>query len=325
MKFSPLPICGALIFATMTLTTAAWAQGFPVKAIRVIVPYPAGGATDNLARQLGVAMTEKTSQPVVVENRAGGATVIAAQALTQSAPDGYTVAVFDPSTVSMNQFLFKKLPYDPVTSMVPVTQLTKIHFGLMVRNDSPYKTLKDYVEAAKAKPGTITFGSSGAGNSVHLAGERFKALAGIDVTHVPYKGGAPALQDLIGGQIPSTWMDLTSAMPFVKAGQVRVLAVPSAKRSEALPDVPTFAEAGYPGFQAGSWFGVFVPAGTPAPVITQLNTLFRDAVATPKITAWLKTVSLDPATGTQQDFAGLVKSDAEAYGAVIRRIGFSMD
>lgn len=323
MKTSFLSICA--VIAAATVSTSALAQSFPSKTMKVIVPYSAGGATDNLARQLGTVLTEKTGQPVVVENRAGGATVIAAQALSQAAPDGHTVAIFDPSTVSMNQFLFKKLPYDPAASMVPVSQLTKIHFGLMVRNDSPYKTLKDYVDAAKAKPGTLIFGSSGAGNSVHLAGERFKAVAGIDVTHVPYKGGAPAMQDLIGGQIPSTWMDLTSAMPFIKAGQVRVLGVASAKRSDALPDVPTFSEAGYPGFQAGSWFGVFVPAGTPAPVVAKLNGLFRDAVATPKITSWLKTVSLDAATGTPEDFSGLIKADTEAYGAVIKRIGFSLD
>ena len=324
MKSTFLSICALLVATATSMSAPVLAQPFPSKTIKVIVPYPAGGATDNLARQLGTVIGEKVGQSVIVDNRAGGATVIAAQALRQSAPDGYTIAIFDPSTVSMNQFLFKQLPYDPA-SIVPVTQLTRIHFGLMVRNDSPYKSVKEYVDAAKAKPGTITFGSSGAGNSVHLAGERFKMVAGIDVTHVPYKGGAPALQDLIGGQIPSIWMDLTSAMPFIKAGQVRVLGVSSTKRSDALPDVPTFTEAGYQDFLAGSWFGAFVPTGTPAPIIAQLNTLFREAISSAKITNWLKTVSLDEVTGTPAEFAGLIKSDAESYGVVIKRIGFSID
>lgn len=316
---------GTAVAAAALVALPAMADSFPTKTVRIVVPYPAGGATDNLARQVSTVLAEKTGQSFIVDNKPGGATVIAAQALIQAPPDGHTVAFFDPSTVAMNQFLFKRLAYDPTTSIVPVTQMVRIHFGLMVRADSPYKTLKEYVDAAKAKPGTITFGSSGAGNAVHLAGERFKGLAGIETAHIPYRGGAPAMQDLVGGQIPSVWMDLTSAMPFVKAGQVRVLAVASTKRSDALPDVPTFAESGYPGFTAGSWFGVFVPAGTPAPVIAQINGLFREAIANPKITSWLATVSLDPATGTAAEFANLIKSDTEAYGAVIKRIGFSLD
>jgi tripartite-type tricarboxylate transporter receptor subunit TctC len=314
-------MCIALAAACVT---PASAQTFPLKPIRIIVPYPAGGASDTLARQLSVAVSDKTGQPVVVDNKPGGATVIAAQALLHAPADGYTVAIFDPSTVSMNQYLFKKLAYDPAT-ITPVTTLVKIQFGLMVASASPIKTLKEYVDAAKAKPNTITFGSSGAGNSVHLSMEQFKSVAGIDVTHVPYKGGAPALQDLIGGQIPSIMMDLTSAMPFIKAGQVRVLAVASPTRSEILPDVPTFAESGYSNFSAGSWFGLFVPQGTPAPVIVQLNTIFREAAATPKVTEWIKSVTLEPSSGTPSEFARLIKSDADSYGTTIRRLGFSMD
>ncbi len=316
-----IAVCVGLLAA---FSVPALAQPFPSKPIKLIIAYPAGGAVDALARQLSVAVGEKTGHPLVVENRPGGSTVLAAQALLASKPDGYTVSLFDSSTVSMNQHLFKKLSYDP-SQITPVSTMVKIQFALVVASASPFKTLKDYVDAAKAKPNTIIYGSTGAGNSVHLAMEQFKPIAGIDVMHVPYKGGAPALQDLIGGQLPSLMVDLPTAMPFVKSGQVRVLAVTSPTRSEILPNVPTFAESGYPTFRAGSWSGLFVPPGTPAPIIAQLNTIFREAVGSPKVLAWIQSVSLEKAGSSPGEFASLIKSDADSYGATIKRIGFSLD
>jgi tripartite-type tricarboxylate transporter receptor subunit TctC len=300
------------------------AQAWPSKPIRVIVPYPAGGATDGVARQVGIVLGEKLGQPVIVENRPGGSTVIAAQALIASPADGYAFAIFDPATVAMNQFLYKKPSYDPVKTMQAVTQLTSIPFGIMVQPSFPANNLKEFVAYAKAKPG-MNFGSSGAGNAVHLAMEMFANTAGLELVHVPYKGGAPAIQDLLGGQIPLMMMDVASAMPHIKAGKIKVLALTTAKRSDLLPDVPTIAESGYPGFEASSWFGAFVPVGTPPAIVARLNTVLREAVATAQVSNWIKSMALEPSTSTTEDFAKLIKSDSEKYGKIIKQLGISLD
>ncbi len=324
MKRRTLVSCCLAALALGGAMSAA-AQTFPSKALKIIVPYPAGGATDNLARQLSVVLGEKLGQPVVVENRPGGSTVIAAQALIAAPADGYTVAIFDPSTVSMNQHLFKRPSYDPEKSITPVGMLVRIPFALMVPANSPMNTVADYVNAAKAKPGTISFGHSGAGNPVHLSGEIFKAAAGVDITQVPYRGGAPAIQDLIGGQVPSLFMDIPSSMQHVKAGRIKVLGVTSAKRSEQLPNVPTIAEAGFPGYEAGSWFSAFVPAGTPQPVIAKLNATIREAMATPQLTNWVRGQSFEMAVSSPEELAAVIKEDTKKYGDVIKRLGFSLD
>ena len=324
MKRRTLVSCCLAALALGGAMSAA-AQTFPSKALKIIVPYPAGGATDNLARQLSVVLGEKLGQSVVVENRPGGSTVIAAQALIAAPADGYTVAIFDPSTVSMNQHLFKRPSYDPEKSITPVGMLVRIPFALMVPANSPMNTVADYVNAAKAKPGTISFGHSGAGNPVHLSGEIFKAAAGVDITQVPYRGGAPAIQDLIGGQVPSLFMDIPSSMQHVKAGRIKVLGVTSAKRSEQLPNVPTIAEAGFPGYEAGSWFSAFVPAGTPQPVIAKLNATIREAMATPQLTNWVRGQSFEMAVSSPEELAAVIKEDTKKYGDVIKRLGFSLD
>ena len=300
-------------------------QPYPNKPIRIIVGYAAGGATDNLTRQIGVGLGEKLGQSIVVDNKPGGSTVIAAQALIAAPPDGHTVAVFDPSTVSMNQFLFKKPPYDAAKALQPVTVLTRIPFGIMVKPDFPANNLKEFVSYVRAHPGT-GFGSSGAGNPVHLAMESFRNAAGnLDMVHIAYKGGAPAIQDLLGGQIPSMMMDVPSAMQHIKAGKIKVLAITTARRSDLLPDVPTIAESGYPGFEASSWFGAFVPAGTPANVVAQLNTALRETMATEKLQTWTKAQTLEATTNTPEEFAKLVKSDADKYGKLIQQLGLSLD
>ncbi|MGH7462714.1 MAG: Bug family tripartite tricarboxylate transporter substrate binding protein, partial [Longimicrobiales bacterium] len=332
----PLAAMGALqrvTFAALVLACASFAalpvlaqapQKYPSKPVRIVVAYAAGGSTDNLARQISVNAAEKLGQSMLVENKPGGATVIAAQALIGSAPDGHTMAIFDPSTVAMNQYLFKKPTYDPAKSIMPVAMLTRIPFGIMVLPTHPAKDLKDFVAQVKAKPGT-NFGSSGAGNPVHLAMEMFRVRAGLDMVHVPYKGGAPAIQDLLGGQISSMMMDIPSAMPFIKAGKIKVLAITAGKRSEMLPDVPTIAESGYPGFEASSWFGAFVPAGTPAPVVAKLQQALRDTVNTPQMTTWIKAQSFEPAASAAEELAAVIKSDEAKYSAIIKQLNFSLD
>ncbi len=324
MKRKTLVSCCLAILA-LGGTLTAFAQPYPNKPLKIIVPYPPGGATDNLARQLSIVLGEKLAQPVVVENRPGGSTVIAAQALIASPADGYTVAIFDPSTVAMNQHLFKRPSYDPEKSIAPVGMLVRIPFALMVPAASPMNSVADYVSAAKAKPGSISFGHSGAGNAVHLSGELFKVAAGIDITQVPYRGGAPALQDLIGGQVPSLFMDIPSSIQHVKAGRVKVLGVTSAKRVEQLPNVPTIAESGYAGFEAGSWFAAFVPTGTPQPVIARLNAAIREAMSTPQMINWVAGQSFEMAVSSTDELASAIKGDTTKYGDVIKRLGFSLD
>jgi tripartite-type tricarboxylate transporter receptor subunit TctC len=304
--------------------TGALAQAYPSKPIRVIVPYAAGGATDGVARQVGVALGEKLGQTIIVDNKPGGSTVVAAQALAIAPPDGYTMAIFDPSTVSMNQFLFKKPPYDP-SKFVPLTTLVRIPFGIMALPSFPANNLKEFVAYVKANPG-LGFGSSGAGNPVHLSMESFRAQAGLDMTHVPYKGGAPAIQDLLGGQIPMMIMDVPSAMQHIKAGKIKVIALTTAKRSELLPDVPTIAESGYPGFEASSWFGAFVPAGTPPAVTAKLAGALRDVIATPQMGAWIKSMTFESyTTATPEEFAGVIRKDADSYSKIIGKLGLSLD
>lgn len=314
----------AVLCATLTAAGGTAADTYPSRPVRIIVAYAAGGATDTLARQLGATAGEKLGQSMIVENKPGGGTVIAAQALIQSAPDGHTMAIFDPSTVAMNQYLFKKPPYDPARTIVPVSMLTRIPFGIMVRADHSAKTLADFVSQVKAKT-AVTYGHSGAGNPVHLAMERFLAQAGLQMTHVPYRGGAPAVSDLIGGQIAYLMMDIPSAMPFIKEGKVRVLAVTSAKRTDMLPSVPTIAESGYAGFEATSWFGAFVPAGTPPEVITKLNQTLRETMAKPEVNAWIKDRTLEPAPSTPEELAAVIKSDEAKYSQIIKQLNFSLD
>jgi len=319
-------LIGRTVAAVVAITASfgAAAQAYPNKPVRIIVPYSAGGATDNVARQVGVVLGEKLGQSIVVENRPGGATVIAAQALISAPADGYTMAIFDPSTVAMNQFLFKKPSYDPAKSIQPVTMLTRIPFGIMTLPNFPASNLKEFVAYAKAKPG-LPFASSGAGNPVHLAMEMFRAQAGLDMQHISYKGGAPAIQDLLGGQIPVMMMDVPSAMPHIKAGKIKVIALTTAKRSELLPDVPTIAESGYPGFEASSWFAAFVPAGTPPAIVSKLNQTLRESVGNPQVNAWIKGMTLEPATTSAEELASVVKADADKYGKIIRAINFSLD
>jgi tripartite-type tricarboxylate transporter receptor subunit TctC len=314
----------ALLCGLVAASFGATAQTYPNKPVKIVVGYAAGGATDNLARQVSVTAGEKLGQSMIVENKPGGSTVIAAQTLIAAPADGYTIAIYDPSTVAINQFLFKKLSYDPAKQIVPVALLTRIPFGIMTLPNHPAKDLKEFVAQAKAKPG-LSFGSSGAGNPVHLAMEMFRAQAGLDMIHVPYKGGAPAIQDLLGGQIPSMMMDIPSAMPFIKAGKIRVLAVTTAKRTEALPDVPTIAESGYPGFDASSWFAAFAPVGTPPAVISKLSQVLHDSVATPALTTWIKNQSFEPAFGTPEELAAIVKSDEAKYSKIIKQLNFTLD
>lgn len=313
----------AFIGTVILASLSAAAQGFPSMPIRLITPYTPGGASDGMARQLSLALSEKLGQSVIVENKPGASTIIATQALLGSRADGHTLALLGPATVSMNQFLFKKLPYEPA-KIRPVGMVARFPLAILALPKFPAKDVKELVGYAKEHPG-LSYASSGSGSSVHLSMEMFAKRAGIQVVHVPYKGAAPAVQDLLGGQVPLLMLDLPSAMPFVKSGKLKVIAVTSAERTVQLPDVPTIAESGYPGFAVSTWFGVFAPVGTPTAVLATLNRALQEAAASPQVTSWLRNNSLDPAASSSEELASEIRSDAARYEAIIRQINFSLD
>jgi tripartite-type tricarboxylate transporter receptor subunit TctC len=323
----PRQLVRAAGFALCALVaaTSALAQSYPDKPIRIVVPYPPGGSADAIARQLGVQLTQSLKQQVVVDNRPGGNSVIAAQTVANAPGDGYTLLISDPTALAINPSLFRKLPYDPVKDFEPVGLVARFTFVLLVNAASPARTVQDFIAAARAKPGQMNYASAGTGTPVQLATEIFKDLTRIDLTHVPYKGAAPAVNDLMAGQIDAMFTDLASGYPFIQSGKVRALVITDAQRVAALPDVPTLAEVGYPGFRLGGWYGISAPRKTPAPVVTALNTAIRNAVSGPVLSGWLSTQNFVPSTSTPAEFADTVRRDTEQWGNTVRRLDIKID
>jgi len=271
--------------------STAWAQAdaWPAKPIRLVVPFAAGGTSDILARTIGERLQAALKQTVIVDNRAGAGGVIGADVVAKSPPDGYTLLIGTISSHAINPALQPKMPYNVATDFAPVILLGSISNVLLVGADQPYKTVKDLITAAKAKPGNITFASAGQGSSQHMSGEMFKLLAGAELTHVPYKGSAPAIQDVIGGQIPMSFETVTVALPHIQSGKVRALAVTSATRSPALPNTPTLQEAGVPGFDVASWQALYFPAGTPPATVQRVNAEVEKILAQPEVKSKMDT------------------------------------
>lgn len=317
-------LAGTLAALLPTGFARAQAAAFPNKQISLYVPYPPGGSTDSLARQLGVRMSAKVHQPVVVENRAGGNNVVAARALLAAPPDGHVMVVNDLAMLAINPALFKDLPYDPkmiVTAAIP----TKFSFVFLVNPTSPAANLKDFVMAAKGGK-SLTYGSAGVGNPTHLAMELLKKTTGLELVHSPYKGGAPALNDLMGAQIDVVVMDIPGALPFVKGGKLKPLAVFSAERHPLLADVPTVAEQGWPGFEFSGWNGIAVHRDTPPQVVAQINGLVRDLVADSDFNTWLRSTTVTPDGAlSPAEVAQRVRNDADRLGRLVRELGVTVD
>ena len=275
--FLKLLLLGAVFFHNFAL-----AQDYPNKPIRMIVPWPPGGATDILGRLVAQEMFKNWGQSVIVENRGGASGIIGTELLAKSPPDGYTIGWII-STHVVNPSLYGKVPWDPIRDFTPVALVVFVTDFVSVHPTVPANNLKELVALMKAKPGEIAFGSSGAGTSTHLAGELFKQVAGVNINHIPYKGGGPVLNDLAGGHIPLMFGNATSILPFIRSGKVRALAVTSLERNPALPDVPTVAESGYPGFEVNEWYGIAVPAGTPQPIVDKLNAEITRIITSPEI------------------------------------------
>ena len=309
-----------------SLTTIAAAQDYPGnKPIKLVVPFPAGGGTDIFARVIGNKLAETLKWVVVVDNKPGAGGNIGIDAVAKSPPDGYTIGLGQTSNLAINPSLYAKLPYDPLKDLVPIVLVADAPLVLVVPANSPFKTVADVVAAAKKKPGDVTFGSPGNGTVAHLTGELFQMAAGVKFQHIPYKGSAQALTDLMGGQVQVYMSSIPTALSHIKGGKLRALAVTSPKRAPSLPDVPTIAEAGYKGFDANTWFGLVAPAGTPAPIVTKINAEVNRILKMPDVKEKFAAEGGGAIGGSSQEFAALLKSDYVKWGKVVKDSGAKLD
>ena len=312
--------------SSLAASTAAYAQAnYPTKPIRFIVPFPPGGGTDILSRLVANKLTETLQWQIVIDNRGGAGGNIGLQAAAQAAPDGYTMVMGQTSNLAINPALYSKLPYDPIRDFIPVSLVSASPIALVVSSKSPHKTLGDFVNAAKAKPGQLTFGSPGSGTVAHLTGELFQRSAGIKYIHVPYKGAAQALPDLIGGRIDLYSSSLETAMPHMKAGTIRALAITSQQRVSAVPDVPTVAESGNKGFQATSWFGILVAKGTPDAIVNRLTAEITKVLQLPDVKERMAASGGLPVKTGPKEFSALLASDVQRWARVVKESGAKVD
>ncbi|MGH6707626.1 MAG: Bug family tripartite tricarboxylate transporter substrate binding protein [Bradyrhizobium sp.] len=315
-----LAAVAALLFA---VTGTASAQSFPSKSVHIFVPYPAGGGVDVLTRTLGEVVSRQWGQSVVVENRPGAGGVIASQAVVAAPPDGYTL-IMVASGHATNPLLYPKIPYDTFKDFTAVSLLASSPNILLVRADSPFKTVADVITAAKAKPGSLSFAHAGTGTSTHLAGELLKALAKIDLNAIPYKGGAPSINDLLGGQIPMSFNNGPESVGQLQAGTLRALAVTTAERAPFLPDVPSMSEA-VPGYDTGVWWGLLGPAGMPPDVLAKLSRDFVAALNTDAVKERLGKLGARPIGSSPQQFDARIREDYEKWGPIIKAAGMKAE
>jgi len=310
-----------LAAAALSLVSSVALAQYPNRPIRVVVPFPAGGTTDILARAASQKMSEAWGQPVIVDNRPGAGGDIGAELVAKSANDGYTLLMGTVGTHAINTALYAKMPYDHVKDFVPIVLVAGVPNVLVIHPSVPANSVQELIAYGKANPGKLNFASSGAGTSIHLAGELFKVSTGVQMQHVPYKGSAPALTDLMGGQVQLMFDNLPSALPHIRSGKLKALAVTSARRAPALPDVPTIAEAGVPGFEASSWFGLLAPAGTPRDVVVKVNAEVAKWLASPDAREKLTTAGANAAGGSPEDFVAHIAAETAKWAKVVKESG----
>ena len=318
---SRLALLAALLLAALPAAHAAQSEGaYPTKPIRLIIPFAPGGGTDLTGRAIALKLTEALGQTVVADNRAGANGTIGADLAAKAPPDGYTISMIS-SSHSVNPSLMKKLPYDLINDLAPITQATSQPYALVVHPSVPAKSVKELIALAKAKPGTINYGSSGTGGLSHLSGALFATLANIDITHIPYKGGSPALTDVIAGQIQMLYSTILQAHTHLQSGRLRALAVTTAKRSPAMPQLPTMAEAGVKGYEVAGWYGIVAPAKTPRAIIVKLNQEIVRALKMPDISEKLAADGSEPVGSTPEQFGAHIKSEVAKWRDLIRKTG----
>ena len=316
MKTPTLALAALAVMAALPAT----AQNYPNRAIRLVVPSSPGGGTDITGRIVAQKLSEQLGQQVVVDNRAGAGTIIGNDIVAKAPPDGYTL-LMGLSTLAINPSMYAKLPYDALKDFAPVSLAVLSPNILTVHPSLPAKNVREFIALAKAKPGTITFGSAGQGTSPHLSGELLKVLAKIDIVHVPFKGSGQSVISSLAGEIVANFPSVPTAMPYLKANRLRGLGVTTAKRTQALPDVPSIAEAGVPGYEATQWFGVLAPAGTPRPIIDRLNAEMIKMLKSPDVRERFISDGTDPAPTTPEEFAAYIKSETEKWTKVIKAAG----
>jgi len=326
LNLNPLrrTLLAAALVATAGVLPAAHAQSWPSKPVKVIVNFPPGGAADQLARIVGQPLSEALGQPVVVENRGGAGGNIGGDAVAKSPADGYTLLMSSGGMVSINPHLYPKMPFDPAKDLRPVASVARIAVYLVTRPELPAKNVSEFLAHLKANPGKITFGSPGTGSSPHLAAELMKSMTGTYAVHVPYRGGGPALQDLLGGQF-DFWFDPGVGLPHVRSGKLKLLAVGSPKRSPLFPDVPTMNEAGLKGFDADSFFGLYAPAGVPNEVINRVNTEMNKILATQAIRDRIVALGGEAAPMSPAEFGTRAAADSKRFGDLIKSRGIKPD
>jgi len=317
----------AIAMATVItgITSPALAQNYPDRPIRVIVPVPGGGTPDVLARSVTPAMAEVLGQPLVIDNRGGAGGRIAAELAARAAPDGYTLFLTSPGALTIVPHLSSDVPYDPLKDFAPIGMVAGGPFLLLTHPSVPVKSVKELIALAKAEPGKLLYSSAGNGTANHLAMEQFKYAAGVDFTHVPYKGAPQAVTDLVGGRVNVTMNSIAPVLSHIKAGRLQALGVASLKRSALLPNVPTIDEAGVPKFESSSWLGLLAPAKTPAPILARLRETVSKAVQSPEVRSRLEAQGAEVGAGTPAEFAALIKREYELNAKIIKIAGVKVD
>lgn len=318
--------CAALAGTGLLASAPASAQAaYPSRPITIVVPFSAGGTTDILARVVGQALSTELGQPVLIDNRAGAGGNIGGALVAKAAGDGYTLFMGTVGTQAINVSLYKKMPFDPIKDLAPLTRVANVPNLLVAHPSQPFKNVKELIAYARANPGKLNYASSGNGSSIHLSGELFKDMVKVEMEHVPYRGSAPAMTDLLGNQIAIMFDNMPSAIQHVRSGKLRPLGVTTAKRSPELPDVPTIAEAGVPGYEATSWFGLLAPASTPPALVTRLNTAIVKVLAQPAVRKKIEEQGAEVVSETPAQFAAFIKAESVKWSKVVRESGASVD
>jgi tripartite-type tricarboxylate transporter receptor subunit TctC len=313
-----------LSVALLALVNAAWAQSYPTRPVRFIVPFPPAGANDVIARLLAVPLNEILGQPLVIDNRGGANTIIGTDLAAKASPDGHTILIV-PGSFAINVSLYKKLPYDSIRDFSPVAMIGNGAYLIVVHPSLPVKSAADLIVLAKQKPGEIRYGSSGIGNVTHLAAELFNMMAGTKMLNVTYKGGGPVMTDLLAGRVSVFFSTVATAAPQIKAGKLRAIGATTAEPSAAFPEIPPVAQTGLPGYEVSGWYGILAPAATPNPVIVTLNKAVRAALARPDLKARLLSLGVDTVDMTPEQFHGVLRAEIEKWGKVVRALNLTAE